>query len=285
MPNDSPKTGKNKATPVNDPNSTNSATLAGKSAIVTGSTSGIGLGIAQALARRGANVMTNGLGDARQIDDAVASVGAAGAGKVVFSPANMIRPDEIATMAREAIDTFGTVDILVNNAGIQFVSPIQDFPTEKWDDIIAINLSSSFHTIKAITPHMLAAGWGRIINIASLHALVASPFKAAYVAAKHGIAGLTKVVALELAQENITVNAIAPGYVETPLVTGQIADTAKARGISEEEVVRDVMLAAQPTKKFIQIDELAELVIFLCSDAAASITGTVLPVDGGWSAQ
>ena len=285
MPNDSPKTGKNKATPVNDPNSTNSATLAGKSAIVTGSTSGIGLGIAQALARRGANVMTNGLGDARQIDDAVASVDSAGAGKVVFSPANMIRPDEIATMAREAIDTFGAVDILVNNAGIQFVSPIQDFPTEKWDDIIAINLSSSFHTIKAVTPHMLAAGWGRIINIASLHALVASPFKAAYVAAKHGIAGLTKVVALELAQENITVNAIAPGYVETPLVTGQIADTAKARGISEEEVVRDVMLAAQPTKKFIQIDELAELVIFLCSDAAASITGTVLPVDGGWSAQ
>jgi len=259
--------------------------LAGKSAIVTGSTSGIGLGIAQALARHGANVMTNGLGDSRQIDDAVASVDDAGDGKVVFSPANMIRPDEIATMAREAVDTFGTVDILVNNAGIQFVSPIQDFPTEKWDDIIAINLSSSFHTIKAITPHMLAAGWGRIINVASLHALVASPFKAAYVAAKHGIAGLTKVVALELAQENITVNAIAPGYVETPLVTGQVTDTAKARGISEEEVVRDVMLAAQPTKKFIQIDELAELVIFLCSDAAASITGTVLPVDGGWSAQ
>ena len=259
--------------------------LRDKVCIVTGSTSGIGLGIAQALARHGANVMTNGLGDSRQIDDAVASVDDAGDGKVVFSPANMIRPDEIATMAREAVDTFGTVDILVNNAGIQFVSPIQDFPTEKWDDIIAINLSSSFHTIKAITPHMLAAGWGRIINVASLHALVASPFKAAYVAAKHGIAGLTKVVALELAQENITVNAIAPGYVETPLVTGQVTDTAKARGISEEEVVRDVMLAAQPTKKFIQIDELAELVIFLCSDAAASITGTVLPVDGGWSAQ
>jgi len=188
-------------------------------------------------------------------------------------------------MVQSAVDTFGTVDILVNNAGIQFVSPVQDFPIEKWDDIIAINLSSSFHTIKAVTPHMLASGWGRMINIASLHALVASPFKAAYVSAKHGIAGLTKVVALELAQQNITVNAIAPGYVETPLVTGQIADTAKVRGISEEEVVRDVMLAAQPTKKFIQIDELAELVIFLCGDAAASITGTVLPVDGGWSAQ
>lgn len=270
---------------MNDPNTRNNETLAGKSAIVTGSTSGIGLGIAQALARHGANVMTNGLGDSRQIDDAVASVDDAGDGKVVFSQANMIQPDEIAAMVQEAVETFGAVDILVNNAGIQFVSPIQDFPTEKWDDIIAINLSSSFHTIKAVTPHMLAAGWGRIINIASLHALVASPFKAAYVSAKHGIAGLTKVVALELAQQNITVNAIAPGYVETPLVTGQIADTAKARGISEEEVVRDVMLAAQPTKKFIQIEELAELVLFLCGDGAASITGAVLPVDGGWSAQ
>jgi 3-hydroxybutyrate dehydrogenase len=259
--------------------------LAGKSAIVTGSTSGIGLGIAQALARCGANVVVNGLGDEEQIADAVASVDAAGNGKIVFSAANMIQPNEIAAMVQSAVDTFGTVDILVNNAGIQFVSPIQEFPTEKWDDIIATNLSSSFHTIKAATPHMLAAGWGRIINIASLHALVASPFKAAYVSAKHGIAGLTKVVALELAQENITVNAIAPGYVETPLVTGQIADTARARGITEEEVVRDVMLAAQPTKKFIQIDELAELVIFLCGDAAASITGTVIPVDGGWSAQ
>lgn len=259
--------------------------LSGKAAVVTGSTSGIGLGIARALAQHGANVVVNGLGDDEQIAAAVESVDAAGDGKVVFSPANMIQPDEIVVMVEEVVATFGTIDILVNNAGIQFVSPIQDFPTKKWDDIIAINLSSSFHTIKAATPHMLAAGWGRIINIASLHALVASPFKAAYVAAKHGIAGLTKVVALELAQENITVNAIAPGYVETPLVTGQIADTAKARGISEEEVVRDVMLAAQPTKKFIQIDELAELVIFLCSDAAASITGTVLPVDGGWSAQ
>jgi 3-hydroxybutyrate dehydrogenase len=259
--------------------------LSGKSAVVTGSTSGIGLGIAKTLARHGANVVVNGLGDDEQIAAAVESVDAAGDGEVVFSAANMIQPDEIAAMVESAVDTFGTVDILVNNAGIQFVSPIQEFPTEKWDDIIAINLSSSFHTIKAVTPHMLVTGWGRIINIASLHALVASPFKAAYVAAKHGIAGLTKVVALELAQENITVNAIAPGYVETPLVTGQIPDTAKARGISEEEVVRDVMLAAQPTKKFIQINELAELVIFLCSDAAASITGTVLPVDGGWSAQ
>ncbi|HSN52399.1 MAG TPA: 3-hydroxybutyrate dehydrogenase [Woeseiaceae bacterium] len=259
--------------------------LAGKSALVTGSTSGIGLGIARRLAAAGANVMVNGLGDRAQIDAAVQSVAAAGPGDVVFSPANMIRPGEIAAMVDDAVGTFGGIDILVNNAGIQFVSPIQDFPPDKWDDIIAINLSSSFHTIRAATPHMLAAGWGRIVNIASLHALVASPYKAAYVAAKHGVAGLTKVVALELAQQNITVNSIAPGYVETPLVTGQVADTARARGITEEEVVRDVMLAAQPTKKFIQIDEIAAMVIFLCGDAAASITGAILPVDGGWSAQ
>ncbi len=229
--------------------------------------------------------MVNGLGDEAQIDAAVSCVADAGSGKVVFSPANMIQPVEIVSMVEDAVDSFGTVDILVNNAGIQFVSPIQDFPPEKWDDIIATNLSSSFHTIRAVTPHMLEAGWGRIVNISSLHALVASPYKAAYVAAKHGVAGLTKVVALELARQNVTVNSIAPGYVETPLVTGQIADTARARGITEEEVVRDVMLAAQPTKKFIQIDEIAELVVFLCSDAAASITGAILPVDGGWSAQ
>jgi len=229
--------------------------------------------------------MVNGLGDPQQIDAAVRSVSESGPGEVQFSPANMIQPDEIAAMVDAAVGAFGGIDILVNNAGIQFVSPIQDFPPQKWDDIIATNLSSSFHTIRAATPHMLAAGWGRIINISSLHALVASPYKAAYVAAKHGVAGLTKVVALELAQKNITVNSIAPGYVETPLVTGQVADTARARGITEEEVVRDVMLAAQPTKKFIQIDEIAGMVVFLCSDAAASITGAILPVDGGWSAQ
>ena len=260
-------------------------TFDGKSAIVTGSTSGIGLGIARALAGHGANVLVNGLGEQDQIDAAVGAVRDAGNGKVVFSPANMMNPGEIAAMVDAAFEAFGGIDILVNNAGIQFVSPVQDFPPEKWDAIIATNLSSSFHTIRAATPHMQAAGWGRIINISSLHALVASPYKAAYVAAKHGVAGLTKVVALELAQQNITVNSIAPGYVETPLVTGQVADTARARGITEDEVVRDVMLAAQPTKKFIQIDEIAELVVFLCSDAAASITGAILPVDGGWSAQ
>ena len=273
------------ASDVSNMNIGNDQFLAGKSAIVTGSTSGIGLGIARRLAAAGANVMVNGLGDQGQVDAAVQSVSDAGSGDVVFSPANMIQPAEIAAMVDEAVASFGAIDILVNNAGIQFVSPIQDFPLEKWDDIIATNLSSSFHTIRAVTPHMQAAGWGRIINISSLHALVASPYKAAYVAAKHGVAGLTKVVALELAQQNITVNSVAPGYVETPLVTGQIPDTARARGITEEEVVRDVMLAAQPTKKFVQIDEIAELVIFLCGDAAASITGAILPVDGGWSAQ
>ena len=261
------------------------AKLIGTSAIVTGSTRGIGLGIAEALARSGANVVVNGLGSDTDLESAVTAVQGAGEGRVEFSPANMKVPGEISTMVESAAAAFGAVDILVNNAGIQHVSPVHEFPVDKWDDIIAINLSSSFHTIRAVTPHMLASGWGRIINISSLHALVASPYKAAYVSAKHGIAGLTRTVALELAQENITVNSIAPGYVETPLVTGQVADTARVRGISEEEVVRDVMLAAQPTKKFIQIDEIAELVLFLCGDAAASITGAILPVDGGWSAQ
>jgi 3-hydroxybutyrate dehydrogenase len=179
----------------------------------------------------------------------------------------------------------GGLDILVNNAGIQFVSPIESFPPEKWNDIIAINLSSSFHTMRAALPGMVEAGWGRVVNIASAHALVASPFKAAYVAAKHGIAGLTKTVALEMAEKGVTVNAIAPGYVETPLVTGQIKDTAKARGITEEEVVRDVMLLAQPTKKLITIEQVADMALFLCDEKASSITGTVLSIDGGWTAK
>ncbi len=256
-----------------------------KTALVTGSTSGIGLGIATALAASGANVMLNGLGDADTIDRAQQEVRNAASGDIDYCPANMLEPSEIEQMIHATQSRFGSVDILVNNAGIQHVSPIAEFSTEKWDDIIATNLSAAFHTIRTVTPIMLAQGWGRIINIASVHALVASPFKAAYVAAKHGVAGLTKTVALELAQENITVNAVAPGYVETPLVTNQVSDTARARGISEREVIEDVMLAAQPTKKFVTIGQVADLVLFLCSERSSAITGTILPVDGGWSAQ
>jgi len=262
-----------------------SSKLSGKTALVTGSTSGIGLGIASALASQGANVMVSGLGSEQAIATAVAQVRAGASGQVAFCHADLRQPDQIENLVAQTHQCLGALDILVNNAGIQFVSPVQEFPVEKWNDIIAINMSAAFHTTRLATPLMLEAGWGRIVNIASLHALVASPFKAAYVAAKHGVAGLTKVVALELATKNITVNAIAPGYVRTALVTGQIADTARARGISEEEVVRDVMLAAQPTKQFVTIGQIAELALFLCSDAAASITGSVLPVDGGWSAQ
>jgi 3-hydroxybutyrate dehydrogenase len=256
-----------------------------KTAIITGSTSGIGLGIATALAASGANIMLNGLGDANVIDRAKQEVSNVASGDVDYFPANMLEPSRIEQMIHATRSRFGSVDILVNNAGIQHVSPIADFSTEKWDDIIAINLSAAFHTIRAVSPIMVAQGWGRIINVASVHALVASPFKAAYVAAKHGIAGLTKTVALELAQKHITVNAVAPGYVETPLVTDQVADTARARGISEAQVIEDVMLAAQPTKQFVTIDQVADLVLFLCSARSSAITGTVLPIDGGWSAQ
>ena len=261
------------------------ARLDGKTAIVTGSTSGIGLGIATALAARGANVMLNGLGAADIIEHVKQTVSKGASGAIDYSPANMLEPTEIEQMIRQTSERFGSVDILVNNAGIQYVSPIQDFPLDKWNDIIAINLSAAFHTIRAVTPLMLAANWGRIINIASVHALLASPFKAAYVAAKHGIAGLTKTVALELAEKNITVNAIAPGYVETPLVSRQISDTARARGISEQEVVENVMLAAQPTKRFVTIEQVADLTLFLCSERSSSITVAILPIDGGWSAQ
>ncbi|HNP36636.1 MAG TPA: 3-hydroxybutyrate dehydrogenase [Woeseiaceae bacterium] len=260
-------------------------TLAGRSALVTGSTSGIGLGIATTLAANGARVMLNGLGSKDEIDAALASVRAAAKDRVEFIAADMRSPQEIEDLVQGTVAAFGTIDILINNAGIQHVAPVQDFPPEKWDDIIAINLSSSFHTIRCATPSMLASGGGRIVNIASAHALVASPFKSAYVAAKHGIAGLTKTVALELAEKDITVNAIAPGYVRTPLVDMQIADTARARGISEEAVISDVMLKAQPTKRFVGIDEIAELVLFLCGDSAASITGSILPIEGGWLAQ
>ncbi len=259
--------------------------LHGKNAIVTGSTSGIGLGLAEAFARSGANVMINGLGDAKEIEVIRARLEQDHGVKVLYSPANMMNPNDIVGMVETSCEVFGAVDVLVNNAGIQHVAPVETFPPEKWDAIIAINLSAAFHGIRAVIPGMKERRFGRIINIASAHALVASPFKSAYVAAKHGIAGLTKTVALEVAEHGITVNAIAPGYVLTPLVEAQIPDTAKSRDISEEEVKRDVLLAAQPTKQFVTVEQLGELAVFLCGDAASSITGTILPVDGGWTAQ
>jgi 3-hydroxybutyrate dehydrogenase len=258
--------------------------LKGKTALVTGSTSGIGLALASAFARAGANVVINGFGDKAEIEKTRAGIAQEHGVKVAYSPANMAVPAEIAAMVADTEKEFGAVDILCNNAGIQHVAPVDEFPLDKWDAIIAINLSAAFHAIRGALPKMKAKGWGRIINTASAHALVASPYKSAYVAAKHGIAGLTKTVALEVATQGITVNAIAPGYVWTPLVEKQIPDTAKARGLSHEEVKRDVILAAQPTKDFIKVEEVAALALFLCSDAARSITGTVLPIDGGWSA-
>lgn len=256
-----------------------------RTAIITGSTSGIGLGIAEAYAAQGFNVMLNGFGDADEIEATRAALDAKADGTVGYNGADMTKPDQIADLVAQTETDMGAVDILVNNAGIQFVSPVEDFPIEKWDAIIAINLSSAFHTIRAALPGMKDRGFGRIINVASAHGLVASPFKSAYVAAKHGIVGLTKTIALEAAQHGVTVNAVCPGYVLTPLVEGQIPDTAKARGITEEEVKRDVLLAAQPTKEFVTTEQLGALCVFLASDAAASITGTSLPVDGGWTAQ
>jgi 3-hydroxybutyrate dehydrogenase len=258
--------------------------LRGKSALVTGSTSGIGLGIAEALAKEGVNLTLNGFGDAVEIEALRTRVARQYGVTVRYDPADMTQPETIARMMQEAITAFGGMDILVNNAGIQHVAPIEEFPVEKWHAIIAINLVSSFHTIRAAMPAMKTKRWGRIINIASAHALVASPFKSAYVAAKHGIAGLTKTVALEAAEHGITVNAICPGYVLTPLVERQIPDTARARGITEEEVVKNVLLAAQPTRRFVTIGEVAALAMYLTSDAAASITGALLPIDGGWTA-
>jgi 3-hydroxybutyrate dehydrogenase len=259
--------------------------LTSKTAVVTGSTSGIGLAIARAMAQEGANVVINGLGEAEEIEKVRRAIEADFGVRAVYSPANMLKADEIAGMIRLAEETFGSVDILVNNAGIQFVSPVEDFPAEKWDQIIAINLSSAFHAIRAAVPGMKARGWGRIINTASAHSLVASPFKSAYVAAKHGIAGLTKTVALELATHGITVNCISPGYVWTPLVERQIPDTMKARGLTKEQVINDVMLEAQPTKQFVTVDQVAAFAVFLCSDAAAQITGANLSMDGGWTAK
>jgi 3-hydroxybutyrate dehydrogenase len=259
--------------------------LAGKAAIVTGSTSGIGLGIARAFAAAGMHVMLNGFGDRTEIEETRAGLADIFGVEVAYSPADMSNGAEIARMVEDARAAFGKVDVLVNNAGIQHVEAIETFPVAKWDAIIAVDLSSAFHAMRAVVPEMKARKWGRIINIASAHALVASPFKSAYVAAKHGILGLTKVVALETAEHGITVNAICPGYVLTPLVQKQIPETAKARGLTEEQVIRDVLLHAQPTRRFVTTEEIGALSLFLCSDAAASITGTALPVEGGWTAQ
>lgn len=258
--------------------------LSGKSTIVTGSTSGIGLGIARGLAANGVNVMLNGFGDMREIEAVREEIANGHNIKVLYNGANVTVPREIESMMDAAQDEFGVVDILVNNAGIQYVAPIEEFPVEKWDAIIAINLSSAFHTTRLAIPKMKQRGWGRIVNIASAHALVASPFKSAYVSAKHGIAGMTKTAALEVAEHGITVNAVCPGYVMTPLVEKQIPEQAKARGITEQQVVSDVLLAAQPTKRFVTVEELSAVVNFLCTDGARSITGTTLPVDGGWTA-
>jgi 3-hydroxybutyrate dehydrogenase len=259
--------------------------LKGKSALVTGSTSGIGRGIAEIFAREGANVMLNGLGDAGEIERLRAGLAKEHGVKVLYSAADMSKPAEIAAMVQEAVKAFGRVDILVNNAGIQHVAPVDEFPIEKWDAIIAINLSSAFHATRAALPGMKQAKWGRVINIASAHGLVASPYKSAYVAAKHGIVGFTKTVALEVAEQGVTSNAICPGFVMTPLVEKQIDDQAKAHRIPRENVVRDVILAPQPTKQFVKIEDVAAMALYLTSDAAAQVNGTSLSIDGGWTAR
>jgi len=258
--------------------------LKGRTALVTGSTSGIGLGIAEALAKQGANIVLNGFGDKADVDRLRGRLADSYRVTVKYDGADMSKADAIEAMLKSAIAEFGAIDVLVNNAGIQHVAPIDEFPLAKWDAIIAINLSAAFHTTRLALPAMKKRGWGRIVNIASAHALVASPYKSAYVAAKHGIAGLTKTVALEVAEQGITVNAVCPGYVLTPLVEKQIPDTAKARGLTEEQVIRDVLLAAQPTKKFVTVEEVAALTLFLASNDAASITGAVIPIEGGWVA-
>jgi 3-hydroxybutyrate dehydrogenase len=259
--------------------------LAGKTALVTGSTSGIGKAIAERFAAEGANVMLNGFGDKTAIERQRAELDRQHGVRVAYNGADMTRPAEIAAMVADAEKTFGRIDILVNNAGIQHVAPVDEFPIDKWDAIIAINLSSAFHATRAALPGMKRAQWGRIINMASIHGLVASPFKSAYTAAKHGLVGLTKTVALEVAEMGITVNAICPGYALTPIVENQIDDQSKAHGIPKENVVRDIILANQPTKRFVKLEELSALALFLASDAAASITGAAHVIDGGWTAR
>jgi 3-hydroxybutyrate dehydrogenase len=272
-----PKTAWGQTTPA-------SRSLEGRAAIITGSTSGIGLGIARALAGAGAVVMLNGFGEAGEIEQTRVRLAQEAQTDVRYDGADMSRPEAILAMVDAAHAAFGKVDILVNNAGIQFVAPLENFPAAKWDAILAINLSAAFHASRAVFAGMKQRGWGRIINIASAHGLIASPFKAAYVAAKHGLVGLTKVTALEGAESGVTCNAICPGYVWTPLVEKQIDGQAKSHGIGKDRVIREILLAQQPNKKFATVEELGTLCLFLSTDAAASITGTALPVDGGWTA-
>src|SRR5215475_6781566 len=263
----------------------NMGTLKGKNAVVTGSTSGIGLAIARGFAGAGANVVINGFGAPADIEKERSAIETDYKVKALYSSADMTKPAEIAEMVATGEKNFGSVDILVNNAGIQFVAPIEEFPIAKLDAIIAINLSSAFHGTRAAIPGMKKRGWGRIINTASAHSLVASPFKSAYVSAKHGIAGLTKTAALELAQFKITVNCISPGYVWTRLVEHQIPETMKARNLTKEQVIKDVLLAAQPTKEFVTAEQVGALALFLCGDDAAQITGSNYSIDGGWTAE
>lgn len=262
-----------------------SVDLSGQAAVITGSTSGIGAALAEGLAKSGANIVLNGFGDAAEIEALRARLETDYGVTVRYQGADMTRPREITELIAYVRAELGRLDILVNNAGIQHVAPVDEFPEDKWDAIIAINLSSVFHAMKAALPIMKAQGRGRIVNLASVHGLVASPFKSAYVAAKHGVHGLTKTAALEAAETGVTINCLNPGYVQTPLVEGQIADTAKARGISEEEVVRDVMLAAQPTKQFVTYDQLVGALLYLVSDDGANMNGSAITVDGGWTAK
>ena len=259
--------------------------LKGKTALITGSTSGIGLGYAKALAGEGANIVINGFGDAAAIEAERAGLEALSGASAIYSAHDLTKPDQIEAMMAEAAKAFGGVDILINNAGMQHVAPIEDFPVEKWDLIIALNLTSAFHTARLALPWMKSRKWGRIIQTASAHSLTASPFKAAYVTAKHGLAGLTKTIALETATFGITANCISPGYVWTPLVEKQIPDTMKARGMSREQVMNDVLLAGQPTKQFVTVEQVAAMALYLCRDEAASITGANMSIDGGWTAQ
>lgn len=265
-------------------NSIGAQSLQGKVAVITGSTSGIGLGIAKAMAAAGAEIVLNGFGEPAAIAAVQAEFTRDHGRNALYSGADMSKPDDIATMIEMVLSHHNRLDILVNNAGIQYVAPLEEFPPHKWDQIIAINLSSAFHTTRLAPPAMRKQGFGRIINVASAHGLVASPFKSAYVAAKHGVIGLTKTTALETAESNITCNAICPGYVWTPLVEQQIEGQAKAHGLPRDQVIREVLLAQQPNKRFATVEQIGALAVFLASEQGASMTGTALPVDGGWTA-